>query len=250
VEVDQRLYHEYNVRVMPFLFVLDPAGTVRNTGLANDRETLSNMWRVARARRKGLGETPCTPQSVNRRRVGRGMTIAIYIGRAALAVTLLAAGVAKVGARDHFTQMLGGLGVAPRWRYPATWMLIVVEVGLGLASALGLFVRGVDVSVLLLMLLMLAMAAVALRRTPGMPCRCFGTLVDSTFRPRMVLRNALLVVVAGAVLLGDAAVAPDYYTSTLPTLVALSGMIVFCVAVLEAVKAIGIVERDRNVSVS
>lgn len=176
------------------------------------------------------------------------MTTAIYIGRAALAVTLIAAGVAKMGAREQFAQTLGGLHVAPTHRYPLAWALIFIELGLGLASVAGFLVRAIDASIFLLMALMLVVAGLALRRMPGMPCRCFGTLIDSSFQPQMVLRNAVLVLVAGSVLIGDATVSPDYSLAIVPVLATLPAVAAFCLAVFAAVKALVIVEQDRNAS--
>lgn len=49
VSVDDDLYWRYNVRVMPFVFVVQPDGVVRSSGVVSDEEVLLNMWRVARA---------------------------------------------------------------------------------------------------------------------------------------------------------------------------------------------------------
>jgi hypothetical protein len=45
VSVDQRFYSKHNVRVMPFLIILDPDGRVRAEGLVNYEETVLKMWR-------------------------------------------------------------------------------------------------------------------------------------------------------------------------------------------------------------
>lgn len=49
VSVDDDLYWRYNVRVMPFVFVVQPDGVVRSSGVVSAEEVLLNMWRVARA---------------------------------------------------------------------------------------------------------------------------------------------------------------------------------------------------------
>ncbi len=49
VSVDDELYWRYNVRVMPFVFVVQPDGVVRSSGVVSAEEVVLNMWRVARA---------------------------------------------------------------------------------------------------------------------------------------------------------------------------------------------------------
>ncbi|MDQ3914939.1 MAG: hypothetical protein M3279_07450 [Actinomycetota bacterium] len=48
VSVDDDLYWRYNVRVMPFVFVVQPDGIVRSSGVVSAEEVLLNMWRLAR----------------------------------------------------------------------------------------------------------------------------------------------------------------------------------------------------------
>jgi hypothetical protein len=47
VHVDDRVYQEFNVRVMPFVQLVDPNRIVREGGLVNRSTTLVQMWRVA-----------------------------------------------------------------------------------------------------------------------------------------------------------------------------------------------------------
>ena len=49
VAVDQAFYDRYRVRVMPFVFFLDPRGIVRWVGLANSEAELFHAWRMIRA---------------------------------------------------------------------------------------------------------------------------------------------------------------------------------------------------------
>lgn len=49
VSVDDDFYWRHNVRVMPFVFVVQPDGVVRSSGVVSSEEVLLNMWRVARA---------------------------------------------------------------------------------------------------------------------------------------------------------------------------------------------------------
>lgn len=48
VAVDADFYWRHNVRVMPFVIVLDPQGTVRAEGLPNDEARLDMIWERAR----------------------------------------------------------------------------------------------------------------------------------------------------------------------------------------------------------
>ncbi len=47
IPVAETFYHRHNVRVMPFVIVLDPAGVVRASGLVNRHETVLRMWEIA-----------------------------------------------------------------------------------------------------------------------------------------------------------------------------------------------------------
>lgn len=47
VPVDPSFYDRYRVRVMPFVFFLDPRGIVRWVGLANEEQQLIHAWHIA-----------------------------------------------------------------------------------------------------------------------------------------------------------------------------------------------------------
>jgi hypothetical protein len=47
VSVDDDFYWTHNVRVMPFVFFIDPDGIVRGSGIVNDEETLRGIWEFA-----------------------------------------------------------------------------------------------------------------------------------------------------------------------------------------------------------
>jgi hypothetical protein len=55
VAVDQALYDRYNVRALPFVFVLDEAGIVRSMGLGSTRNAFLHRWQMALASR-GAGQ--------------------------------------------------------------------------------------------------------------------------------------------------------------------------------------------------
>ena len=50
IPVDQAFYDRFRVRVMPFGFLLDPAGRVRELGLMSSYAQLSHMWKMAQVR--------------------------------------------------------------------------------------------------------------------------------------------------------------------------------------------------------
>ena len=50
IAVDPALYHRYNVRVMPFVIIVSPAGTVAASSLINHDWQVETLWRNARAR--------------------------------------------------------------------------------------------------------------------------------------------------------------------------------------------------------
>ncbi len=47
VEVDDAFYQKYNVRVMPFVFVIDPSGVVQGSAVINYEDSFLNMWHLA-----------------------------------------------------------------------------------------------------------------------------------------------------------------------------------------------------------
>lgn len=52
VPVNQEFYHRFNVRIMPFIFVLDPTGTVHWVGIANKPGELVYIWQMVQNRQQ------------------------------------------------------------------------------------------------------------------------------------------------------------------------------------------------------
>jgi hypothetical protein len=50
VAVPLRMYHRYNVRVLPWVFFVDPGGTVWGSSLVNAQWQLERLWTIARLR--------------------------------------------------------------------------------------------------------------------------------------------------------------------------------------------------------
>jgi hypothetical protein len=50
LHVDDAFYRRFNVRVMPFVFFVDPAGVVRAPAIVNHEDSLQRMWTLAQAR--------------------------------------------------------------------------------------------------------------------------------------------------------------------------------------------------------
>jgi hypothetical protein len=55
VHVDEAFYRRFDVRVMPFLYFIDPGGVVRAPAIVNQESTLLRMWQLAQARAAEAG---------------------------------------------------------------------------------------------------------------------------------------------------------------------------------------------------
>jgi hypothetical protein len=55
VHVDEAFYRRYDVRVMPFLYFIDPGGVIRAPAIVNQERTLLRMWQLAQARTAEAG---------------------------------------------------------------------------------------------------------------------------------------------------------------------------------------------------
>ena len=55
VQVGEAFYRRFDVRVMPFLYFIDPNGVVRAPAIVNQESTLLRMWQLAQARAAEAG---------------------------------------------------------------------------------------------------------------------------------------------------------------------------------------------------
>jgi hypothetical protein len=135
------------------------------------------------------------------------MAYALLAGRWFLALVLLGAGLAKVGDREQFTEVIRRYAIVPA-RYAATLAASLpwLEVALGLALAAGLapVVSGYGAGALLLGFAVAV--GVNLARGRRFDCGCGGSQSSQIGWPLLV-RNLFLVAIGVAVALGPAGLA-------------------------------------------
>jgi hypothetical protein len=135
------------------------------------------------------------------------MVYALLAGRWVLALVLLGAGLAKVGDREQFAQVVERYGIVPA-RYGARlaaglpWAEIVV--GLALAAGLAPAVSGWGATALVLGFAVAV--GVNLARGRRFDCGCGGA-VNSQIGWPLLVRNLFLVAIGVAVALGPAGLA-------------------------------------------
>ncbi|QFY12055.1 methylamine utilization protein MauE [Nonomuraea phyllanthi] len=137
----------------------------------------------------------------------RTQMLIAYIGfgcRILLALVFVAAAASKLrGRRDfiEFRATVSAFGVKPRWSSAAAGAVIACELAAAALMPVGVTApAGLGIGAALLIVFSLVIAS-ALRRGTSTSCRCFGT----STRPlgaRHLVRNAILLVIAGAGLAG------------------------------------------------
>lgn len=126
-----------------------------------------------------------------------GMTAIVTAGRLALAVVLIAAGIAKLSRPESPVAAMQDFGirlpVRPQWVVRG---LAMVELALGLAlgSGVGLLIAG-PLAVAMLTLFTVVIIA-SLARGRRFPCHCFGPMSTRPIGPHTVTRNAVLLILA------------------------------------------------------
>jgi uncharacterized membrane protein YphA (DoxX/SURF4 family) len=134
----------------------------------------------------------------------------VAIGRAAVAVTLVASGSAKLGDVRSVDETVRGIGVPRRYARAVGGSVAVIETAVGALALTGLWARAVDTAILALLLAFAAIAAYAWRTSPDLRCRCFGSLSDSKFGRQTLLRTGALAAVAALVVVGERVELPRY----------------------------------------
>ncbi len=165
----------------------------------------------------------------------------VLVVRAGLAAVLVAAGAAKLADTQSFAATLLGLGVPAQQGHVARKLSIavpIVEVGLGLVSASGLWRPAVDVAILLLFMGFSVVVAVALRRAPEVTCRCFGALSDSQFSVKGLMRSLLLTAAAIVVWWGGRGYDAQLVAAPGMVLLLVAGYALFAVAAAQAAKTL------------
>jgi hypothetical protein len=173
------------------------------------------------------------------------MIVAILTGRMVVAAVLVAAGAAKLADLRSFRGTLVGLGLPFSRVLPP--LVAAGELVVGVAGLTSVWPQVTDAVTVVLTLGFVVIAGVALRRSPGLRCRCFGALSNSRFGRTMLARSLVLATVAMAVLLADLArdTAAAWSAPTLAVL--LSSVLVFGLAAGQTARAIDVVhEADHT----
>ena len=122
--------------------------------------------------------------------------------RALLAAVLIAAGAAKFADIQSFVATLVGLGVSIHKAYLVNGLALavpLVEIGLGIALVSGLWPMIINAAVLVLMCSFSIVVLIALSKAPHVACRCFGSLTDSQFNGKGLIRSLFLTLLAAVI---------------------------------------------------
>ena len=175
---------------------------------------------------------------------------AIYLIRAFLAIVLLIAGAAKLSDTRSFTLTLLGLGMplqAKRLIRGLTLFVPVIELGVGLLLASGLWPNTVAIISLVLFTVFSVVVFVALKRTPHVKCRCFGSLSDSQFSGWGAARNILFLLSAAFLVWGGGTFSPSLDSSPGERILLVCGYLVFAVVAGQAAETIADI-KERAIS--
>lgn len=170
----------------------------------------------------------------------------IFLSRASLAAVLVAAGAAKLADVSGFATTLQGLGIPARLVSLVRGLALVVplvEVALGIALVSGLWPTVISSVVLVLMCGFSLVVIVALRRRVRVACRCFGTLSDSQFSGRGLVRSLVLTLLAVVVLWGGGAYTLGFSASLPALLLLVAGYLLFGLAAAQAARSIAVLKE-------
>jgi peroxiredoxin/uncharacterized membrane protein YphA (DoxX/SURF4 family) len=137
------------------------------------------------------------------------MESALFIARLILAVLLVVAAAAKLVDRDRFLKSLRDFGVTRRWLNALAGIVPLSEL---IAAALLLLPQTSVPGALFTFVLLLAFTTtisynLVLGREPE--CNCFGQIGSSTISVRTLFRNALLALVAAAIVVESPSTVPS-----------------------------------------
>ena len=174
------------------------------------------------------------------------LQVIVLLVRASLAAVLVAAGAAKLADTRSFAATLMGLGVPVR-RHPLIRRLALIipllEVGLGIAVVSGLWPGIVNGAVLVLLASFSIVVIIALRRKLQVACRCFGTLSDSQFTGKGLLRSLFLTVLAGGVFWSWSTYPSQLHAPPGAIILLVAGFLLFALAAMQAAKTIAVLKE-------
>lgn len=175
--------------------------------------------------------------------------IVVLLMRASLAAVLVAAGAAKLADTRSFALTLRGIGlpVRPPWLIRGLALATpLLELGSGLAAVSGLWPQLINGIVLVLMCGFSLVVVVALSRKLNVACRCFGTLSDSQFSRRGLVRSLLLVLCAALVFGGEQAGIAGVDGGLGMNLLLVAGFLLFALAAAQAAKTLAILKESAS----
>ncbi|HEX7737172.1 MAG TPA: MauE/DoxX family redox-associated membrane protein [Ktedonobacteraceae bacterium] len=178
------------------------------------------------------------------------LQVAVLLMRAVLAAVLVAAGAAKLADTRSFALTLRGIGlpVRPPWLVRGLALATpLLELGSGLAAISGLWPQLISGVMLVLMCGFSLVVVVALSRRLNVTCRCFGTLSDSQFSGRGLLRSLLLTLCAALVFVGEQAGLARVNGGGLGmNLLLVAGFLLFALAAAQAAKTLAILKESAS----
>jgi hypothetical protein len=84
---------------------------------------------------------------------------------------------------------------------------------------------------------------IALRRKLQVACRCFGTLSDSQFTGKGLLRSLFLTVLAGGVFWSGSTYPSQLHAPPGATILLVAGFLLFALAAMQAAKTIAVLKE-------
>ena len=174
------------------------------------------------------------------------MQVIVLLIRASLATVLVMAGSAKLADTRSFAATFMGLGVPARRAFLLRGFALIIplmELGLGIAMVSGLWSGIINEAVLVLLASFSIVVFIALRRKLHVVCRCFGTLSDSQFTGRGLLRSLFLTVLAGVVFWSGNTYPLQLNASPGATALLVAGFLLFALAAMQAAKTIAVIKE-------
>ena len=171
----------------------------------------------------------------------------VMLARAILAITLLAAGGAKLADAGRFRQTLADLGLLKGASARVGALLIAaVEMAIGGLAIMALWMIIIDVLLLAMTSLFFAVAVFGALRRPGLACRCFGSLSMASFGARSVIRAGILLVLAVIVRFGDGGALSAYHVPTGIAAAMAAASLLFAAACTHAARGVEMVQRGAQ----
>jgi uncharacterized membrane protein YphA (DoxX/SURF4 family) len=117
----------------------------------------------------------------------------------ALALTLVAAGAAKLAKPNDFANTLVGLGLPARHVRIVSvlaFAIPLIELMLGISTTIRIAPKITSLLVVAITIMFVVVTVWASRRRSHVPCRCFGALTESHFGNAGIVRTVILLVMA------------------------------------------------------